>query len=149
MRADINNMRRALELAKQGAKAGEVPVGAVAVLEGSIIAESHNSPITHVDPTAHAEILALRTAAEKVGAYRLPGLELFVTLEPCLMCFGALLHARISRLVYAASDPKVGFSRTFGALSPEARFNHTIEIVSGVLAEKSSKLLREFFREKR
>ena len=149
MRTDIDNMRRALALAEQGAKAGEVPVGAVAVLDGTIIVESHNSPITLVDPTAHAEILALRTAAKKVGAYRLPGLELFVTLEPCLMCFGALLHARISRLVYAASDPKVGFSRTFDALPSEARFNHTIEIVPGVLAEESSKLLKKFFREKR
>ena len=149
MQTDVDMMRRALAMARQAADTGEVPVGAVAVLDGEVLAEVHNSPISLQDPTAHAEVLALRAAAKARGAYRLPGLELYVTLEPCLMCFGALLHARVARLVYAASDPKVGFSRTFSSIPVEARFNHTIEIVPGVLAEESSKLLKNFFRDRR
>ncbi len=142
-------MRIALERAQEGARDGEVPVGAVAVHQGSIIAAAHNSPIGRCDPTAHAEILALRAAAAHLGAYRLQGLEIVVTLEPCLMCFGAMLHARVSRLVYGAPDPKVGFTRLYPGLLHSARLNHAIEIVDGVLAEECAALLRDFFQQKR
>ena len=146
---DEDKMMLAIEQARLSASEGEIPVGAVALHEGRVLAVAHNSPITLCDPTAHAEILALRRAASEFGAYRLEGVELVVTLEPCLMCFGAMLHARIARLVYGAPDPKVGFSDTYGHHMQDAVFNHTIEIVGGVLAEQCSVLLKDFFRERR
>jgi len=146
---DSEKMTLALEEARRSSAAGEVPVGAVALFEDQVIAAAHNSPISLCDPTAHAEILAIRQAAAEIGAYRLEGVELVVTLEPCLMCFGAMLHARIARLVYGAPDPKVGFSRIYSSHMEDAAFNHTIEIVGGVMADECSALLKEFFRQRR
>jgi tRNA(adenine34) deaminase len=146
---DIDAMELALEEAERARDGGEVPVGAVAVHDGKIIARAHNSPISHCDPTAHAEILLLREAASYMGAYRMPGLTVYVTLEPCLMCFGALLHARVERLVYGADDPKVGFSRAYSLVRDEGFFNHEIVIESGVLSNRSAGLLRSFFRLRR
>lgn len=146
---DADCMQLALRQATKAGETGEVPVGAVLVHAGNIIAAAHNSPISLCDPTAHAEILALRAAATHLGEYRLPEAELFVTLEPCLMCFGAMLHARIRRLVYAADDPKVGFSKFYSRLAGTASLNHSIEIESGLMAEESAELLREFFRKRR
>ncbi len=142
-------MRLALEQADLARRKGEVPIGAVALMSGEVIAGAHNSPISETDPTAHAEILVLRSAAKKLGVYRLEGLELYVTLEPCLMCFGAMLHARVARLVYGADDPKVGLSRILESHLQGAQFNHRIEIVRGVLAEECSAMLQGFFQEKR
>ena len=147
--SDIEVMHLALREANRGLQKGEVPVGAVAVLEGKVIAAAHNAPRNLCDPTAHAEILVLREAASAVGAYRIEGLELFVTLEPCLMCFGAMIHARIARLVYGAADPKVGFSRIFEQHLQEAHFNHRIEILDGVLQDECAALLKSFFRLRR
>jgi tRNA(adenine34) deaminase len=146
---DNEAMEHALVEAELSRDRGEVPVGAVAIHDSRIIARAHNSPISHCDPTAHAEILLLRHAASYLGAYRLPGLTVYVTLEPCLMCFGALLHARVYRLVYGADDPKVGFSRAYSLVRDEGFFNHEIAIDSGVLADRSVELLRTFFRERR
>ena len=146
---DDDLMRLAIEMARQGGRDGEVPVGAVAFRDGAVIAAAHNSPISRCDPTAHAEILALRAAAAYLGAYRLEGVGLAVTLEPCIMCFGAMLHARIGRLVYGAPDPKVGFSHLYGQHLKEEQLNHTIEIRGGVMSEECAALLREFFRERR
>lgn len=112
----LHYIELALQEATRAAEAGEVPIGALAVFQGEIIAACSNSPISSCDPTAHAEINALRAAAKSLGAYRTPGLELYVTLEPCLMCFGAMLHARVSKLVFGASDPKVGFSKAYSWL---------------------------------
>ena len=142
-------MRLALEQADLARRKGEVPIGAVALMNGKVIAGAHNSPISETDPTAHAEILVLRSAAEKLGVYRLEGLEIYVTLEPCLMCFGAMLHARVARLVYGADDPKVGLSLILESRLQEAHFNHRIEIVRGVLAEECSAILQDFFQGKR
>lgn len=146
---DADIMAIALERAKDAIELGEVPIGAVAVLNNELVATAHNSPISSCDPTAHAEILVLREAAKNIGAYRLPGLEVFVTLEPCIMCYGALIHARVQRLVYAASDPKVGYTKTYNLAKESGTFNHEIEVVSGVLAEESARLLRDFFKQKR
>lgn len=146
---DMDWMGLALAQARRGAEEGEVPVGAVAVLDGRLLAAAHNSPISLRDPTAHAEILTLRAAAQVLGAYRISGVDLYVTLEPCMMCFGAMLHARIRRLVYAANDPKVGFSRRYADLRADASFNHTIEIQAGIGAEEAQMLLQEFFRARR
>lgn len=141
-------MRRALELAQQAEAAGEVPVGAVIVKDGELIAEGWNHPIGSHDPTAHAEIVAMRAAGLKLGNYRLLDTELYVTLEPCPMCVGAMLHARVSRVIYAATDPKTG--ALGGACDLlDVRHNHTFEVTQGVLADESSDLLRRFFRERR
>ncbi len=141
-------MRLALEEARAAAAAGEVPVGAAVALDGRLVAAAHNQPIGAVDPTAHAEILALRAAARAVGNYRLTGGVLYVTVEPCLMCVGAIVHARIATVVYGADDPKGGALRSL--LDPRTLpLNHRFEMVPGVLANESSALLQEFFRARR
>jgi len=147
---DARWMRRALELARCAEAEGEVPVGAVLVRDGEIVAEGWNRPIGAADPTAHAEIQALREAARRLGNYRLPGTTLYVTLEPCIMCAGALIHARVDRLVFGASDPKGGAAGgIFDLLPPDGRFNHRMVCEGGVLAGLCGELLREFFRRRR
>lgn len=146
---DEHFMREALALAERGRLAGEVPVGAVVVKDGEIIGRGCNCPITASDPTAHAEIQALRQAAERVGNYRLPGCELYVTLEPCPMCAGAIIHARIARVVYGAVDPKTGACGSVVDLFGEAGLNFHAQVIGGVLAEECGGLLKEFFLAKR
>jgi tRNA(adenine34) deaminase len=143
---DLLYMARALALAEV---AGEVPVGAVLVLDGAVIGEGFNQPIGLHDATAHAEIMALRAGGRLRGNYRLPGSTLYVTLEPCLMCVGAMLHARIARLVYGAADPKVGATAHLLDAFGNSALNHRIEVAGGVLAAESSALLRAFFRARR
>ena len=138
-------MEQALAEAARGAEAGEVPVGAVVVSGGEIIARAHNLPVAANDPTAHAEILALRSAAEHIGNYRLTHCDLYVTLEPCAMCASALVHARIGRLVYGAADPKGGAVVSCLRLLESPHWNHQIEVVGGGLAEESAALLPRFF----
>ena len=142
-------MREAVRLARLGGDAGEVPVGAVAVLGGEIVAAAFNAPISRNDPTAHAEILALRQAAEKIGNYRLAGVTLYCTLEPCAMCAGAMVAARIERLVFGARDLRFGAVRSKFQLADSELMNHRVEIVEGVLATECVELLREFFEGKR
>jgi len=146
---DEDFMRRALELARRGQAEGEVPVGAVVVLDGRVIGEGWNRPIAAADPTAHAEIQALRAAARALGNYRLTGASLYVTLEPCAMCVGAMLHARIARVVYGARDPKTGSAGSVIDLFSEARLNHHATVLGGVLAQESGALLSEFFAARR
>ncbi len=142
-------MREALRLAAQAAEAGEVPVGAVVVKDGRIVGRGFNSPISRHDPTAHAEIAAMRDAAMHIGNYRLVGCELFVSLEPCLMCVGALFHARIARVVYGAKEPKTGAAGSVFNLFTEPRLNHHARIEGGVLAEECGKVLSDFFAMRR
>jgi tRNA(adenine34) deaminase len=142
-------MRAALALADQARQAGEVPVGAVVVRDGSVVGSGFNSPICHHDPSAHAEILALRGAAAALGNYRLNGCTLYVTLEPCVMCAGAILHARISRLVYGAQDPKTGAAGSVLNPFAEDRLNHHTEVEGGVLAQECGRMLQNFFQERR
>jgi len=142
-------MRAALEQARAAGAVDEVPVGAVVVCAGEIVGRGFNQPIGRHDPTAHAEIMALRAAAEAVGNYRLPGCELFVTLEPCAMCAGAILHARIARVVYGARDPKTGVHGSVVDLFAVDRLNHHTEVVGGVLAEECGSLLSDFFAARR
>ncbi|MBM9520015.1 tRNA adenosine(34) deaminase TadA [Desulforhopalus vacuolatus] len=142
-------MNLALEEARIAASKGEVPVGAVIVREGELLARAGNSPIGLHDPTAHAEILALRAACRREENYRLPRATLYVTLEPCVMCMGAMLHARVARLVYGATDPKTGAAHSLFQLGGDERLNHYIEITGDVLAEESGEMLREFFRSRR
>ena len=143
-------MRHALALARQAQAQGEVPVGAVVVADGEIIGEGWNRPIGSSDPTAHAEIVALRAAAAAIGNYRLPGSTLYVTLEPCPMCAGAIVHARVQRVVFAANDPRAGAAGSmFDLLPSDARFNHHTCCEGGVLAEESSTMLKTFFRQRR
>lgn len=142
-------MRLALAEARRAAEAGEVPVGAVVVVEGEVVGVGHNQPIGAVDPTAHAEIVALRDAARRVGNYRLPGATVYVTVEPCLMCVGALVHARVATLVYGAPEPKAGAVESTQRAHEHPALNHRIEVVSGVLADECAALMREFFRERR
>ena len=142
-------MRAALAEARAGLAAGEVPVGAVVVLDDVIIGQAHNAPIAHHDPTAHAEVLALREAARKVGNYRLPGAILYATLEPCVMCCGALIHARISRVVYGAVDPRAGAVVSGYRLLDDARANHRVEALGGILEAECGALLKEFFEARR
>lgn len=142
-------MLAALEQARAAQAVGEVPVGAVVVKDGEIIGAGFNAPISRHDPAAHAEILALREAAKRLGNYRLPGCELYVTLEPCAMCVGAILHARIARLVYGAADPKTGACGSVVDLFAEAKLNHHATVTPGVMAEECAALLREFFAAKR
>ncbi len=138
-------MRAALDLASQAQAAGEVPVGAVVVQDGVIIGRGFNAPISRHDPSAHAEMMALRDAAEHIGNYRLVDCELFVTLEPCLMCAGAIMHARIARVVYGASDPKTGACGSVLNAFAEQRLNHHTEVVVGVLADECGLMLSNFF----
>ena len=142
-------MLAALEQAREAQAAGEVPVGAAVVKDGEIIGVGFNAPISRHDPTAHAEIAALRDAANKLGNYRLPGCELYVTLEPCAMCVGAILHARIARLVYGAADPKTGACGSVINLFAEPRLNHHASLTAGVMAKECGALLREFFAARR
>jgi tRNA(adenine34) deaminase len=146
---DERYMGRALELARLGQAEGEVPVGAVVVLDGRVIGEGWNRPIAARDPTAHAEILALRAAARTVDNYRLSGASLYVTLEPCAMCVGAMFHARLARVVYGARDPKTGSAGSVIDLFAEARLNHHATVHGGVLAEESGALLSAFFAARR
>ena len=143
-------MTRALALARRGAEEGEVPVGAVLVRDGETVGEGWNRPIAASDPTAHAEIEALRAAARRLGNYRLPGSTLYVTLEPCVMCAGAIVHARVERVIYGARDPKAGAcGSVFDLLPSDARFNHRTDCRGGLLAEDCGDLLRAFFRARR
>jgi tRNA(adenine34) deaminase len=142
-------MREALSLARAAECLGEVPVGAVVVREGIIVGRGFNSPIGESDPTAHAEIAALRDAARNLGNYRLPGCELFVTLEPCAMCAGAILHARIARVIYGARDAKTGVHGSIVDLFAVERLNHHTSVLGGILAEECGSLLSAFFAERR
>ena len=147
--SDIVWMRHALRLAKQAAEQGEVPVGAVVVRDNAVLGEGWNRPVGSRDPTAHAEITALRAAGEAVGNYRLTGATLYVTLEPCLMCAGAIVHARIERLVYGAGDPKVGAVRSILHALEIPQLNHCVQVEGGLLAEECGALLRQFFQARR
>lgn len=142
-------MQQALALAREAWEAGEVPVGAVAVLDGAIIGHGFNAPISRHDPSAHAEMMALRDAAQKMGNYRLPGVTLYVTLEPCVMCAGAIMHARVARLVFGAADLKTGAAGSVVNLFDETRLNHHTEVSGGVLAAECGALLSDFFAERR
>ena len=146
---DVRFMRAALAMAQQAEAAGEVPVGAVVVRDGELIGRGYNAPISGHDPSAHAEIAALRDAARHVGNYRLTGCELYVTLEPCVMCVGAMFHARIARVIYGARDPKTGAAGSVFNLFTETRLNHHARIEGGVLAEECGKLLSDFFAKRR
>ena len=142
-------MHEALSLARQAAAAGEVPVGAVVVKDGAVIGRGHNRPVSGRDPTAHAEVIALRDAAQNVGNYRLAECALYVTLEPCAMCAGAIMHARIGRVCFGAADPKSGACGSVVNLFAENRLNHHATVVGGVLAEEAAQLLQDFFAQRR
>jgi tRNA(adenine34) deaminase len=142
-------MARALEQARAAAARGEVPVGAVVVRDGRILTEGHNRTVTDADPTAHAEVVAIRAAAGAQGDFRLLDTTLYVTLEPCAMCAGAIVLARVPRVVYGAPDPKAGMAGTLGDLLRDPRLNHRCRVVEGVLASTSAALLRSFFRARR
>ena len=146
---DESHMRLAIELASQAGAAGEVPVGAIVTQNDRVIATGWNQPISHCDPTAHAEIEALRAAAHAVGNYRLPECTLYVTLEPCPMCAGAMVHARIARLVYGAADCGPGPAGTAFNLLQAPQLNHRMEVSAGLLGDESRALLQEFFRTRR
>ena len=147
--SDERFMRAALDEAREALSRGEVPIGAVLAKDGAVICRTHNSPITLQDPTAHAEILALRKAGQQLNNYRLIDAELYVTLEPCIMCMGALVHARVKRLIFGARDPKAGAAGSIFDLTRHEKLNHAIEVTAGVLAEECGELLQNFFREKR
>lgn len=142
-------MREALAEARRGGAEGEVPVGAVVVVDGRIVGRGHNQPVGLGDPTAHAEVLALRDAARQVGNYRLASSTLYVTLEPCAMCAGALVQARVSRLIYGVEDPKAGAVQSVFRLLDEPRLNHRVEVLAGFLTDEAGALLREFFHARR
>lgn len=142
-------MHEALVLAREAAQRGEVPVGAVVVKDGAVIGRGYNQPISASDPTAHAEIVALRDAARTVGDYRLTGCDLYVTLEPCAMCSGAIMHARLARVVYGARDPKTGACGSVVDLFSEPRLNHQTAVEGGLLARECGQLLQDFFAERR
>ena len=149
MSVDEHAMRLALDQAQNAWLAGEVPVGAVLMREGQVIATGYNRPITTHDPTAHAEIVALRHGASLLGNYRLPECELFVTLEPCAMCAMAMMHARLKRVVFAAPDPKTGVAGSVINLFEQTQLNHHTRIEGGVMAEPAARMLRDFFAERR
>lgn len=142
-------MQSALSLAARAREQDEVPVGALVVLEGRIIGEGWNRPISSGDPTAHAEIIALRSAASQVNNYRLPGADLYVTLEPCVMCAGAIIHARISRVFFGARDPKGGAAGSVFNILPTDRLNHVVTVSAGVMETECATILREFFKSRR
>jgi tRNA(adenine34) deaminase len=146
---DEGFMREALQLARQAQHSGEVPVGAIVVRDGQVVGRGYNQPILSHDPTAHAEVVALRDAAKRLANYRLGGCELYVTLEPCAMCVGAILHARLARIVYGAGDPKTGACGSVTNLLADASLNHHTTAVSGVLADEAAELLRAFFAGRR
>lgn len=142
-------MREALQEARRGLEAGEVPIGAVVVVGGEIVGRGHNASIGAVDPTAHAEVVALRQAARQVGNYRLTGATLYATVEPCLMCCGAALQARVARLVYGAPDPRAGAVESLFRVLDERRLNHEVAVTGGVLAQEAAALLASFFETRR
>lgn len=146
---DIGYMRIALELARQAQDQGEVPVGAIVVQNDQIIGRGYNCPIRSADPTAHAEVVAMRDAGNNLANYRLPGCTLYVTLEPCAMCIGAMFHARVERLVYAAPDPKTGACGSIIDLPSQVRLNHHLQVTAGVMACEASLMLKQFFIQKR
>src|ERR1035438_5405713 len=149
MISDLDAMQAALAEARMAADAGEVPIGAVVVHDGAIVARGKNRVLRDVDPTSHAEIVALRAAADVLGNYRLNGCTLYVTLEPCAMCAGAMIHARLDRLVFAAADPKAGAAGSVLSVLNHPQLNHQMQVEQGIAAEESSELLRGFFRERR
>ncbi|ABE58196.1 MULTISPECIES: tRNA adenosine(34) deaminase TadA [Chromohalobacter] len=150
MRSDTFYMHRALDQAHRALEAGEVPVGAVVVArDGDIVGTGFNAPVSSHDPSAHAEVRALRDAAERLGNYRLEGCTLFVTLEPCLMCTGAIIHARVARVVYAAAEPRSGMVESRANLFAQPWFNHRVEVEGGVLASRATHLLKAFFAARR
>ena len=151
MHAELDRqfMQQAIEQAQLAALAGEVPVGAVLVRDGQVISKAFNQPITHHDPSAHAEMLVLRQAALSEENYRLPGTTLYVTLEPCTMCAGAMLHARVDRIVYGAADPKTGAAGSVLDVFSSKKINHQTVIEGGVMGEECGQLLRDFFKERR
>ena len=142
-------MREALALAREAAAAGEVPVGAVVVLDGAVIGRGFNRPISNHDPTAHAEVVALRDAAAHVGNYRIPGATLYVTIEPCLMCVGAFMHARVATVVYGATEPRTGAMESTQRAHESAALHHSVTVVSGVLAAECREVLQAFFQDRR
>jgi tRNA(adenine34) deaminase len=142
-------MRAALILAGDAARLGEVPVGAVVVIDDEIVGRGHNQPIRTTDPTAHAEVVALRDAAQRIGNYRLAGATLYVTVEPCLMCVGAMVHARVERLVFGATEPKAGAVESTQRAFEHPALNHRVAVVSGVLAAECGRRLQEFFAARR
>ena len=146
---DLQWMRHALTLAERAAEQGEVPVGALLVLNEEVLGSGWNHPITAHDPTAHAEIAALRDAAQRIGNYRLPGTTLYVTLEPCVMCAGAIIHARVARVVFGAADPKTGAAGSVFDTLQSPLHNHRVEVTGGVLAEQCGILLKTFFQARR
>jgi tRNA(adenine34) deaminase len=146
---DAPFMRAALELARRGFGEGEVPVGAVVVVDGVIVGEGFNRPIASADPTAHAEIVAIRAAAARLGNYRLPGATLYVTIEPCLMCVGAMVHARIARVVFGAREPKAGAVESTQRAHEHPALNHRIHVTGGVLEEECRAVVQTFFKSRR
>jgi tRNA(adenine34) deaminase len=146
---DQQYMRQALEEARRAGQAGEVPVGAVVVLEGRVIGAGGNRTISDCDPTAHAEIVALRAAAQAIGNYRLASATLYVTIEPCAMCAGAIVQARVVRLVYGADDPKAGAVRSLFSIADHPQLNHRVEVLAGVLRDECAALLQAFFAARR
>ena len=151
MQAELDRqfMQQALDQAKLAAAAGEVPVGAVLVRDGQVISTGFNQPITNSDPSAHAEMMALRAAAQSESNYRLPGTTLYVTLEPCTMCAGAMLHARVERVVFGASDPKTGAAGSVLNVFSEKQINHQTQVQGGIMGEECGQVLRDFFKERR
>jgi len=147
--SDEQFMNLALQEAQKSKKMNEVPVGAIVVINGEVISKSHNKSISQNDPTSHAEINALRNAAKRVGNYRLKGASIYVTLEPCAMCYGAIVHARISRLIFGAYDPKTGVCGSSIKLHQQKCFNHIPELTEGVLEKDCSLILKDFFKERR
>jgi len=142
-------MREALRAARRAPAHGDVPVGAVVVRDGVVLARAHNRREADADPTAHAELIAIRRAARRLGQWRLDGCSLYVTLEPCAQCAGAIVLARVPRLVFGASDPKAGFVGSLGDLCRDPRLNHRVDVTAGLLAEECGAILKEFFRERR
>jgi tRNA(adenine34) deaminase len=151
MQAELDRqfMQQALDQAKLAGAAGEVPVGAVLVRDGLVISTGFNQPISNSDPSAHAEMMALRTAARDESNYRLPGTTLYVTLEPCTMCAGAMLHARVERVVFGAADPKTGAAGSVLNVFSEKRINHQTQVEGGIMGEECGQILRNFFQERR
>ena len=149
MNSDSDFMRRAIALAEQAASVGEVPVGALVVKDGQVIGEGYNQPISSCDPTGHAEIVAMRQACEALQNYRLTGCDLYVTIEPCTMCVGAMIHARIGKIIFGAAEPRAGALQSQLRLMDRDHYNHSIQWQGGVLAEECSEIISSFFRRKR
>ena len=149
MSTDYDFMKMALEEAREAYRRGEVPVGAVLVREGNVLARAHNSPIGMNDPSAHAEMLVLRKAAEIMGNYRLAGTELYVTIEPCIMCAGAIVHARVERVIFGARDPKFGAVASLYNILDDKRLNHQVKVTEGIMGDECGEIISRFFKEKR